>query len=313
MGLILLNLIVAHGQSPREKETMSIQIETSSTWLEIVIEEFIRSSPENTLKNTFADKAFIEPLVGFSSGDDPIYEYFKEVVGDFHWTPQEAFQIAFPNQPVDSSELTAISWILPHITATKIENSGQDAYPSERWARGRVFGEEINDKLRIFVIDALEKAGIQAMAPSLLSEWGIRKSSAYVYASNWSERHAAYASGLGTFGLCDGLITARGKAMRSGSVVARTLLPSTARPYDSHHEYCLFFTQGTCGKCISRCPVGALSEAGHDKVKCYQHLIPTTSDYMKSAYNIEGYACGLCQTGVPCESKIPVNSDVMTS
>jgi hypothetical protein len=36
------------------------------------------------------------------------------------------------------------------------------------------------------------------------------------YASSWSERHAAHAAGLGTFGLCDGLITAKGKAMQGG-------------------------------------------------------------------------------------------------
>ena len=43
--------------------------------------------------------------------------------------------------------------------------------------------------------------------------------------STWSERHVAYAAGLGTFGLSRGLITARGIAMRCGSVV--TDLPAT--------------------------------------------------------------------------------------
>jgi hypothetical protein len=44
----------------------------------------------------------------------------------------------------------------------------------------------------------------------------------------------AYAAGLGTFGLCDGLITARGKAMRTGSVVARLEIDASPRPYDDH-------------------------------------------------------------------------------
>ena len=44
------------------------------------------------------------------------------------------------------------------------------------------------------------------------------------------QRHAAHAAGLGTFGLCDGLITAKGKAMRAGSVVARIAVAQTPRP-----------------------------------------------------------------------------------
>ena len=123
--------------------------------------------------------------------------------------------------------------------------------------------------------------------------------------SKWSERHAAHAAGLGTFGLCDGLITLKGKAMRTGSVIARIDIPPSARPYDTHHAYCLFLSEGTCGRCMSRCPVGAISEAGHDKLKCVAHLFPTTSNYVESNFGFKGYGCGLCQTGVPCESTIP--------
>jgi len=51
------------------------------------------------------------------------------------------------------------------------------------------------------------------------------------------------------------LITPKGKAVRVGSVVARLQIPPTARPYTDRHAYCLFFTAGTCRKCIERCPV----------------------------------------------------------
>jgi epoxyqueuosine reductase len=50
----------------------------------------------------------------------------------------------------------------------------------------------------------------------------------------------AYAAGLGTFGLCDGLITACGKAMRTGSVAARLEIDALSRPYDDHQAYCPF-------------------------------------------------------------------------
>ena len=281
-----------------------------AAWIGQIIEDFIEQSPQNTLQNKTNDKAFDTPLVGFSQCDDPIYKTYKDVVGPFHWTPLEIFTRTFEEMTVKPQELTVISWILPQTSATKADNRKQSAYPAERWARARIYGEEVNVKLRNHVVAILQKNGYPALAPMLSDQWEKKKSDQYVIASTWSERHAAYACGLGTFGLCDGLITLRGKAMRTGSVVARIKIPSTKRPYSDHHAYCLFFNKGICGKCISRCPVEALSAAGHDKIKCRNHLRPVTEDYVKTHYGFDGYGCGLCQTKVPCESKIPTKKDL---
>jgi len=281
-----------------------------AAWIGQIIKDFIEQSPQNTLQNKTNDKAFDTPLVGFSQGDDPIYRTYKDVVGPFHWTPMEIFTRTFEGMTVKPQELTVISWILPQTSATKADNRKQSTYPAERWARARIYGEEVNVKLRSHVVTILQENGYQALAPMLSDQWKRKESDKYVFASTWSERHAAYACGLGTFGLCDGLITPRGKAMRTGSVVARIKIPPTKRPYSDHHAYCLFFTKGICGKCISRCPVGALSEAGHDKIKCRNHIRPATADYVKSHYGFDGYGCGLCQTKVPCESKIPTKKDL---
>jgi epoxyqueuosine reductase QueG len=158
------------------------------------------------------------------------------------------------------------------------------------------------------VVDTLRAAGVDAVAPMLFPQWKMTMSERFGFASTWSERHAAYAAGLGTFSLCDGLITPKGKAMRAGSVVARLQIPPTPRPYTDHHAYCLFFTQGTCGKCIDRCPAGAVSTSGHDKAKCMAYL-QVTRTFVTSHYGFEGYGCGFCQSGVPCESRIPVSTD----
>ncbi|MBF0564978.1 MAG: epoxyqueuosine reductase [Nitrospirae bacterium] len=276
--------------------------------LETVIKDFICQSPENTLKNTANDKAFDAPLVGFSRGDDPIYEAFKEHVGPFHWTPLELFNLTFPQMKAGAGELTVISWILPQTAKTKAEHKKETAYPSESWARARKFGEEANESLRRHLVDTLGGAGIEAVAPVLSPEWTMKMSQRYLHASTWSERHAAYASGLGTFGLCDGLITPLGKAVRCGSVIARLQVPATSRQYKDHHEYCLFYSRGTCKKCIKRCPAGALSERGHDKLKCSAYVMDEMKEYVTSRFGFEAYACGLCQTGVPCESAIPLSA-----
>ncbi|MBW2250511.1 MAG: epoxyqueuosine reductase [Deltaproteobacteria bacterium] len=287
----------------------------NAIWIEKIIKDFIKISPANTLKNQNqnhkSDKAFEMPLVGFSRGDDPLYEAYKDHVGPFHLTPLEIFVVTFRDFGIKPEELTVISWILPHNNATKADNRKEEFYPAERWARGRIFGEETNEILRKHVVTALESEGYRAVAPVLTPQFSKRISPKYGYASTWSERHAAYASGLGTFGLCDGLITPVGKAMRTGSVVAQISVLPTPRPYTDHHEYCLFFTKGICGKCISRCPVGAITEAGKDKQLCSKHILPVTRDYVISNYAFDGYGCGLCQTKVPCESKIPKEKDVL--
>ena len=281
----------------------------SASWIEGVVRDFLMHSPENTLRNLANDRAFEEVIIGFSRGDNPLYEAYKELVGPFHWTPLEIFTKTFPGGEIQPADLTVIAWVVAHHPLTKEDNRREKFYPSERWARARIFGEVVNEKLRRHVVAALEAEGYAAVAPALSPHWEWKGSEKYVFASTWSERHAAYASGLGTFGLCDGLITPLGKAVRVGSVIARIRIPPTPRPYEDHHAYCLFHSKGICKKCISRCPAGALTEAGHDKIKCRSHVRPVTEEYVKAHYGFDGYGCGLCQTGVPCESKVPLPPD----
>ncbi|MEW6670263.1 MAG: epoxyqueuosine reductase [Thermodesulfobacteriota bacterium] len=279
-------------------------------WTEDLIKAFILNSPENHLQNADKDTAWAEPLVGFAGGADPIFEAYKDHVGPFHFTPLEIFSRTFPGISIAAADLTVISWILPQSDKTKSDNRGETRYPAERWARARIFGEKINAKLRSHVAASLQAAGYAAVSPQLSPFWEKKASPKYGFASCWSERHAAYAAGLGTFGLSDGLITPRGKAMRCGSVVANIPIPVAERPYRDHHAYCLFFTKGKCGQCIRRCPAGAITEKGHDKVACRNYLHGVAAEYVKTKMHLEGHACGLCQTGVPCESKIPTLDDV---
>lgn len=287
----------------RTKTSSSVDIEK---WIVDQIHEFVGSG-ENTLRNEAQERAWDQPLVGFSRGDDPLYDAYKQHVAPYHWTPWEIFHRTFPRREVEPGNLTVVCWVLPQTSRTRADNRVRDVYPAERWARSRIYGEAFNRRLREHVVTVLKEIGYEAVAPYLSPHWESRPSQKYTYASTWSERHAAYASGLGTFGLCDGLITPKGKAMRVGSVVANAQIRPTPRRYHDHHAYCLFFAEGTCGECIDRCPVGAISERGHDKERCGAHL-SKTEEYVRSEYGFEGYGCGLCQTGVPCESTVPIGS-----
>lgn len=270
-----------------------------------IISDFIESSPENRLYPDKDEPAWEEALIGFCAGDDPIFETYKEHVGLFHWTPMEIFNLTYHDSPAKAEELTVISWVLPQREVTKADNRSQDFYPSERWTRARFTGEEFNELIRKHIVETLVKTNILAVAPTLSSEFKIEDSPGFGLASRWSERHAAHAAGLGTFGICDGLITPKGKAHRVGSVIARIQIPSTRRPYDNHFAYCLYFVDGSCMACAKRCPVNAISDKGHDKIKCLNHAGGTCAKYIKENFGFEGYGCGLCQTAVPCESGIP--------
>ena len=274
-------------------------------WIRNLILDFVKSS-ENTLGNSNNDKVFDLPIVGFASGDDPIFNEFKNDIGSFYLTPLEVFKKYHPESSVKPDELTVISWVMPHIRQTKLDNQHENSYPSERWARGKKYGIIFNIKLQKYLIQAFEENGYKAISPCAPSHWSEQISEKYGHSSTWSERHTAYAAGLGTFGICDGLITQVGKAMRCGSIVAQIKIPPTKRVYTKHTEYCLYFSDGSCDACIKRCPAGAITQKGHDKEKCKKYCESLCADYTKKMFDIEIETCGLCQTKVPCESGIPM-------
>lgn len=117
----------------------------------------------------------------------------------------------------------------------------------------------------------------------------------YTFGSNWSERHAAYVCGLGTFGLSKGLITEKGMAGRFASIIIDTEMIPDKRAYAGIYDYCTM-----CGACVRRCPAGAISkENGKNHNICNEWLQKMGKKYAPR------YGCGLCQTKVPCESRIP--------
>jgi ferredoxin len=277
--------------------------DNEAEWIRVEVKTFT-ASQANTMKKWNDEPAWGEPIVGFSNGADPLYAFYKEDIGTFYGFPIEFLENKYPDQTFEAKNITVISWILPQTEATKRDHRKETHFPSERWARSRIFGEEYNSKLRKHMVDVLNDNGIEAVAPLLSPLCKSETSRKYGYASTWSERHAAYAAGLGAFGLSDGLITPVGKAMRTGSVVANLSIKPTERSYDNHNAYCLFYMKGTCGKCMERCPIGAITEEGHNKLICRKY-VRMTRKYVPRHYGFKGYGCGFCQTAVPCESGIP--------
>lgn len=262
---------------------------------------FVRESPHNRFPNS-NERYFDEPLVGFAAADDPIFREYKQIIGDFHHTPREVMATVFGEACRAAS---VISWILPITKQTRESNRREATYPSLAWAQTRDHGEPFNTVLRQHLVAWLEGRGQQAVAPQLTPNWQAYPTTPVGIASTWSERHAAYAAGLGTFSLNDALITPKGIAHRCGSVVTDLPLTPNSRPYPHFRHNCLFYREGSCGLCIGRCPVGALSREGHDKTRCSQYVYGTVTSAVAEQYGVRQAGCGLCQTKVPCEGQIP--------
>jgi Uncharacterized Fe-S protein len=272
-------------------------------------EEFL-NGPDNDLGRPDGPReaAFGPPLTGFAAGYDPLWAEFKKVVDPGHWSPKEAFDLAFPDSGAPAEELSVIALVLPQTEATLKEQRARRDFPGERWARSRWHGQpRVVNGLAAHLTERLRAAGLEAVAPDSLPEWRDFAGGPFLYSSNWSHRHAAYTAGLGTFGLCDGLITPLGKAVRLSSLVVRAPFPAAKRDYEGPYDYCLFFNSGICGKCIKRCPAGAIGPRGHDKSLCRPYIYEKSIPFITAHWpDISGaYGCGLCQAGVPCESRIP--------
>jgi epoxyqueuosine reductase len=277
--------------------------ENTEKFIEKAIAKFTRESAANRRLGG-RGKYWDRPLVGFGSGDDPLFRAYKKIIGKFHHTPQEIFQLTFGQKKKDQ-KLSVISWILPATAEVRKSNRKGTQYPSRLWAHARDFGEQFNVKLRNHVVGLLKKRGYQAVAPMVSPHFKRLRSPRVGLASTWSERHSAYACGLGTFGLSDGFITSRGKAIRVGSVVTNLPLTPSPKKYPHHRANCLYYFNRTCKVCASRCPAGAISAKGHDKDRCSDYLHKTIASAKKAEYGVKITGCGLCQTKVPCEFEVP--------
>lgn len=261
-------------------QTLSRRFTALSPWNRIDQEEAI--SPELS-----GVCLFDAPLMGCSEAADPLYETLlqPEVVGP---------QVLLPAQWLPGAR-SVLSFFFPFSQAVRQSNRGGDV-PSSLWLHGRIEGQRFIGKFAEYLTGAICDSGARAVAPVFTDRFQVNDVQAGMpFGSNWSERHVAFISGLGTFGLSKGLITERGMAGRFVSIVTDLALPPTQRPYQDIYEYCT-----RCGACVRQCPANAISlRSGKDHSICsaYQEVLKVRF--------APRFGCGKCQVGVPCEFANP--------
>ncbi len=276
------------------------------------LEELICSTYQSLELNNFATLGrpnhvmWDAPFFGVAKGNDPGFDFLKEHIGTFCWSPIEAFRLKYPGQGCPEN-LRVISICFPQTMESKEAQSKETVCPSREWIVTRGEWEPMIREFAEKITQQLSENGIPSVSSELTPGFAVNMTGKLGLSSTWSQRHTAYIAGLGTFGLSDGLITQKGKAVRFTSLIVEAPLEVTPRVYSKHHEWCLYFRDGSCGVCMNRCPIGAISEEGHNKEACgkYEEIFSTKywpKDIAKKDYI---FGCGLCQVGIPCQNKRP--------
>jgi epoxyqueuosine reductase QueG len=273
---------------------MEIQI------FEGAVKDYAQNNPGNLVSPDLAlrpdlggMRIFAEPIAGYAAAGDPFFDELKKpgVIGPHFLAPREWLEKAE----------TVISLFLPFTERVRAANREPLDWPADEWLHARIEGQAFQNEICRFAAALLEGAGFSAAAPMVDPRFSQGnpltkdKSRQDFYSSNWSERHAAYACGLGTFGLSRGIITRRGIAGRFISLITSAPFEPDKRGYSGIYDYCI-----RCGLCARNCPAGAISlEEGKRHPPCSAFL-DTTKAKCKPRYG-----CGKCQVKVPCEGGIP--------
>ena len=234
-----------------------------------------------------------EPLVGFADAWHPYVQSLPQLISPTHELPQNVL----------SNAKTIIAYYVPFTKALAKTNLSSGILASPEWARAyeetnALFGE-LNAEIIHFIQVKAGHAGVTPKAVTFDQDLLI---------SDWSQRHIAYAAGLGTFGLNNMLLTRNGCCGRFSTVITNLDLEAD---HPLTEEYCLYKKNGTCGACVKHCPTGALTCDGYDRFKCYaickenakiytQFGSSYTNEDDTGANSVGSEVCGKCVTGSPC-------------
>ena len=294
--------------------------------VENFLEDLFAANELNRLPDRFGGgRIFDRPLIGVSGGDDPIFLKFKDVVGPKHLTPAEMWeQSGLPVEENLAARLRIVSIIFPYVELIRRESKSTVEMPAEIYSVGRNFANAFMDDVLEKTVAFFQGKGYRAASGMRSPAFQIivNENPVSVY-SVWSERHMAFAAGLGTFSLHEGFISKVGCNIRITSVITDAPFEATPRKSDDPYANCLFYAKGKCRRCAERCPGNAISEQGHDKLKCYlygqvvqkemtQRLKDLLKPHLRYINGKEEWSypvgCAFCQFDVPCMDRNPLKS-----
>jgi epoxyqueuosine reductase len=226
-----------------------------------------------------------EPLVGFAAADDARWADVQRVVTPVHMLPQQMLPGA----------RSVVSFFLPFESSVVEENALRRGPVAREWAVAYVETNALIGWITRRLIESLAPLGIRGAAEPATYNFD-----PVTLISQWSHKSVAVIAGLGSLGVHHLVITEAGCAGRFGSVVIDADLPVKI---SEGTERCLYYHDGSCLECVSRCPIGALDpETGIDKQRCWTRCQAVAMMYAEVG---KADVCGKCTLG-PCATQSAV-------
>ncbi len=228
-----------------------------------------------------------EPLVGFADAGDLRFRELRRVVNPRHMMPEDLL----------SGARSVVSFFVPFDPQVIEANAREGKAVAQEWAVAYVETNDLIGRITNRLIEVLAARGLRGAAEPATGNFEIES-----LTSHWSHKSVAAIAGLGSFGLHQMIITDAGCAGRLGSLVTDAQLPSAAlEPTDR----CLYLHDGSCGECVQRCPMNALSENNDiDRRRCWNRCLEVAQVY---AHLGTAQVCGKCATG-PCSFQSAVQT-----
>ena len=229
------------------------------------------------------------PLIGFASADNPLFETFRrdEVIGS---------QWRAPKEWMPEAKSVAV-FFFPVSSAIRTRHRAAKTATNEAWNYGYgKHGQVLNAFIEGLTAE-LESLGIHYHIPTKDPAFKIEQHPVMSggkedvhYSTSWSNRHVAFAAGLGTFGVHRHLITKSGCSGVLASMILDREMEPTVAEYKDPYENCIH-----CGACVNRCPAGAITLENLRNLKeCRTYAGSLRKE------NDPGN-CGKCLVGIPCE------------
>jgi epoxyqueuosine reductase QueG len=246
-------------------------------------EAYVRNYPETTGEQNI----WRTPLL-VTARADKRFDILPRIAADNHLLPTDLLP----------STRSVVVFFIPFVKNLVIENHRGER-PCLNWGLAyESTNRLINTLCREFNV-YLEQMGFQAALVPATHNFDHT-----TLLSRWSHKHLGYIANLGRFGVNAQFITPSGCAGRLGSFVTDADLGDS--PLVNEKELCLHKNGKKCLVCVDRCPVGAVSEAGIDRQRCWNRLRSnhTEIDAFKDLEDTTD-VCGKCQVLLPCSLKVP--------
>lgn len=240
------------------------------------IVEFIdKYCEENNIKNIWE-----EPIVGFADANSDYIKNLKNIVLKSHYSPKDFLEDA----------TIIVCYFLPFKRDIGKSNK-VEGLPSQIWADAYIVTNEMTQHVNEYIVHQIEKLGYKAVNPVNAGKFDQN-----ILKSKWSQRHLAYAAGIGTFGINNLLISEKGSCGRYFSVITNLDVKSDE---PIKEDRCMYKKDKSCGICVKRCKKGALTYEEFDRFKCSAKL-------EKNKKEVGAAVCGKCAVELPCSYKNPM-------